>query len=61
MKNRQGNEVFGIAEYKCRSCQHSWREPPGPINCPKCRNIYCDWTNYEEWSKEYNSFVEEQN
>lgn len=50
-RNRQGIQVKGIAKYKCRKCQYIWEEPPGFIDCPKCKHIYCDWINHKEWIK----------
>jgi len=39
--------------YKCldEKCQYEFtREFPGPIICPKCKNLYVKWVNfYIDW------------
>jgi len=38
-----------VCKYVCRNCWYEFeREKPGPTECPKCKELYVDWINYEE-------------
>ena len=47
-----------LAEYKCQTCGHRWKEKPGRVTCPVCviedpdiatwKAHYCTWLNYNE-------------
>jgi hypothetical protein len=52
MDNRVGqNNPDNPAKFKCLNCGHTWSDHPGPTECPKCKHLYVEWTNYEEWRK----------
>ena len=37
------------AKFKCLKCKFEWEDNPGPTQCPKCKHIWVEWTNYEKW------------
>lgn len=37
--------------YNCLKCGYEWTSNPGPTQCPKCKNLYVKWINYEEMQK----------
>ncbi len=39
------------AKFKCLKCKYVYKTKPGPTECPKCRHIWIEWVNYEEWRK----------
>lgn len=40
-----------LANFKCCKCAYKYKSQPGPTQCPRCDNLYVEWTNYEEWKK----------
>lgn len=40
-----------LAKYRCCRCGYTWKQQPAPVECPKCRSLYVEWTNYERWKE----------
>lgn len=43
-----------LAHFQCLKCLYSWKDRPGPTQCPVCGHDYVKWLNYEQMRKEWN-------
>ncbi len=41
------------AVYKCLKCGDIYNDIPGPTQCLECGSIWCEWVNWDEWSKKH--------